>query len=123
MAGGTIVVAAGAETTLEQGQAWHGAAACGVTSSAGAHVLRWELLTPTTTGSLVEPTRSSIAITLEHPITLDSTAPYLMRCDRVDFAPGGEARPHGHRGGGVRRLLTGELQVRIGPGPGRVMKP
>ncbi len=122
MAEGEILVSGPAEARLEPGQAWHGASACRVTSPAGAHVLRWELLTPTTAGSLVEPSSGTI-ITLEHPIALDLTAPYLMRCDRVDFAPGGEARPHGHRGGGIRRLLAGELQVRIGPGPGRVMKP
>ncbi len=66
---------------------------------------------------------ASTDLTLEHPIALDPSTPYLMRCDRVDFAPGGEARPHGHRGGGIRRLLAGELEVRIGEGRGRIMKP
>ena len=46
-----------------------------------------------------------------------------MRCDRVDFAPGGEALPHGHRGGGVRWLLEGALEVRVGDQPGRLMNP
>jgi len=46
-----------------------------------------------------------------------------MRCDRVDFAPGGEALPHGHRGGGIRCLLAGELEVRVGEQRGRLMKP
>ena len=124
MAEGEILISGAAEARLEQARAWHGAATCGVTSPAGAHVLRRELLTPTTTGSLGEPTSgASIAITLEHPIALDPSAQYLMRCDRVDFAPGGEARPHRHRGGGIRRLLAGELEVRIGQGRGRVMKP
>lgn len=124
VAEGAVLLAGAVETRLEHGQAWHGAATCRVTSPAGAHVLRWELLTPTTTGSLVEPVGSpGTVVALEHPIVLDPSAQYLMRCDRVDFAPGGEARPHGHRGGGIRRLLAGELQVRIGPGPGRVMKP
>ena len=59
---------------------------------------------------------------LRHAIALDPTRPYLMRCDRVDFAPGGEALPHGHRGGGIRRLLEGALEVRVGS-HGRLMAP
>jgi quercetin dioxygenase-like cupin family protein len=106
-----------AETRLDRTRAWHGVTGCRVTSPGGAHVLRWELLPPGTIG------HASTDLKLEHPIALDPSAPYLMRCDRVDFAPGGEARPHGHRGGGIRRLLAGELEVRIGQGPGRVMKP
>jgi quercetin dioxygenase-like cupin family protein len=110
--------------TLDQTRAWHGAAGCRVSSAAGAHILRWELLTPGITGLLPTPiggTRTDVK--LEHPLALDPSSPYLMRCDRVDFAPGGEARPHGHHGGGIRRLLVGELEVRIGEGHGRVMKP
>src|SRR5262249_5296240 len=37
--------------------------------------------------------------------------------------PGGEALPHGHRGGGIRWLLEGALEVRVGGHPGRLMKP
>lgn len=123
MAAGAIRVAP-ADTTLERGQAWHGATACSFTSPAGAHVLRWELLTPATRGPLAETIGgASSGLKLEHPIALDPSAPYLIRCDRVDFAPGGEARPHGHRGGGIRRLLAGELEVRIDGAPGRAMKP
>jgi len=124
VAAGDIRMAALAETTLERTQAWHGATACRVTSPGGAHVLRWELLTPALTGLLGEAIGgATTTLKLEHPIALDPTAQYLMRCDRVDFALGGEARPHGHRGGGIRRLLAGELEVRIGQGKARVMKP
>jgi hypothetical protein len=118
------VVTEPAEATLERTRAWHGAMACRVTSPGEAHVLRFELLTPGITGPLgVAIGHASTDVKLEHPITLDASEPYLIRCDRVDFAPGGEARPHGHRGGGIRRLLAGELEVRIGQGRGRVMKP
>ncbi len=60
---------------------------------------------------------------LEHPIDLDPNEKYLMRCDRVDFDPGGEALPHGHRGGGIRCLLTGRLDVKVADGPFRTMRP
>jgi hypothetical protein len=101
------------------GAAWHGSGACVVDAGpAGATVLRYELRFG---GSpVVGPGRRLI---LDHPITLDPRELYLMRCDRVDFGPGGEALPHGHRGGGIRWLLEGELEVRVGGHPGRVMKP
>ena len=60
---------------------------------------------------------------LEHPIALDPKAAWLMRCDRVDFAPGGVAPRHGHRGGGIRCLLRGSLTVTVGDAPGRLMRP
>ncbi len=36
---------------------------------------------------------------------------WLLRCDRVDFPPGGVAYRHIHPGPGVRRLLHGELTI------------
>ena len=60
---------------------------------------------------------------LEHPMALDPKAAWLMRCDRVDFAPGGVAPRHGHRGGGLRCLLRGALTVTVGDAPGRLMRP
>ena len=94
--------------------AWHGTTACSVTAGAhGAVMLRFEL---------TRDARSGGRPVLEHPIALDPARAYLMRCDRVDFAPGGEAMPHGHRGGGIRRLLEGALDVSIGGHAGRLMK-
>lgn len=60
---------------------------------------------------------------LEHPIALDPKAAWLMRCDRVDFAPGGTAPRHGHRGGGIRCLLRGALTVTVGDAPAQLMRP
>lgn len=62
-------------------------------------------------------------VLLEHPIALDPKGAWLMRCDRVDFAPGGVAPRHGHRGGGIRCLLRGSLTVTVGDAPGRLMRP
>src|SRR5205085_8199299 len=33
------------------------------------------------------------------------------------------ALPHGHRGGGIRRLLRGALEVTVGAGAPRLMRP
>jgi len=44
-------------------------------------------------------------------LQLDTSKAYLLRCDRVDFPPGGEALTHTHRGGGIRCLLTGGIEI------------
>ena len=62
-------------------------------------------------------------VLLEHPIALDARRPWLMRCDRVDFVPGGVAPAHGHKGGGIRCLLRGALRVTVGDAPDRLMGP
>ncbi len=46
-----------------------------------------------------------------------------MRCDRVDFEPGGEAPLHRHRGGGIRCLLRGAIEVTVGDEPARRILP
>lgn len=62
-------------------------------------------------------------VLLEHPIDLAGGAGWLMRCDRVDFEPGGDAPPHRHRGGGIRCLLQGRLEVTVGEGAPRAVTP
>lgn len=62
-------------------------------------------------------------VLLEHPIDLAGGAGWLMRCDRVDFEPGGVAPPHRHRGGGIRCLLRGRLEVTVGEGAPRAVSP
>ena len=101
------------------GAAWHGTTSCSIVAGPrGATVLRYELRA----GGSPVPGASGTVL-LEHAIALDPGQLYLMRCDRVDFAPGGEALPHGHRGGGIRWLLEGALEVRVGDHPGRLMQP
>ncbi|HUM18463.1 MAG TPA: cupin domain-containing protein [Candidatus Nitrosotalea sp.] len=60
---------------------------------------------------------------LEHPVDLARGSAWLMRCDRVDFEPGGVAPLHRHRGGGIRCLLRGRLEVTVGAGAPRVVAP
>jgi quercetin dioxygenase-like cupin family protein len=62
-------------------------------------------------------------VLLEHPIDLTGGSGWLMRCDRVDFDPGGVAPPHRHQGGGIRCLLQGRLEVTVGAGAPRAVAP
>jgi quercetin dioxygenase-like cupin family protein len=48
---------------------------------------------------------------LSRRVQLDPFAEWIMRCDRVDFPPGGIAYTHTHPGPGIRYLLHGELDV------------
>jgi quercetin dioxygenase-like cupin family protein len=98
--------------------AWHGIGAATARAATGdARVLVFELVRqppPATGGGRAR---------LEHPVALSGESRWLMRCDRVDFAPGGVALPHRHRGGGIRRLLRGALTVTVGEAPPRLMRP
>jgi quercetin dioxygenase-like cupin family protein len=49
--------------------------------------------------------------TLSAEVDLDVTGHWLMRCDRVDFPPGGVAYRHTHPGPGIRRLLFGSIRI------------
>jgi hypothetical protein len=44
-------------------------------------------------------------------VELDPYVDWLVRCDRIDFPPGGIAYRHVHPGPGIRRLLFGELTI------------
>ena len=122
-AGAVTVREPGGATGVEADAAWHAATACEVAAGpAGAALLRWELARGAGAGAGTGPGPTS-RLLLEHAVALDPAAPYLMRCDRVDFAPGGVALPHRHRGGGIRCLLAGTLDVSVGEAPPRRMTP
>lgn len=93
----------GAVATLAANSAWHGRQPCeAVAGKDGAEIYRWELRREAGSGSAL---RSELA--------LDPKAAYLMRCDRVDFPPGGVAYTHTHRGPGIRCLLAGEIRIKV----------
>jgi quercetin dioxygenase-like cupin family protein len=48
---------------------------------------------------------------LSAEVDLDPATEWLMRCDRVDFGPGGVAHRHTHPGPGIRCLLFGEITI------------
>lgn len=113
--GDLVVTHDGASATVVAHSAWHGAGACTVgAAAAGTTALRWELVRPQA-GGVGE-------LVLEHAIDLAPGA-WLMRCDRVDFDPGGVALPHRHRGGGIRCLVSGALEVTVGDEPPRSVRP
>jgi hypothetical protein len=52
---------------------------------------------------------------LSAEIDLDASVAWMVRCDRIDFPPGGVAYRHTHPGAGIRRLLFGSIRIE-GPG-------
>jgi quercetin dioxygenase-like cupin family protein len=47
-------------------------------------------------------------------VHLDPREGWLLRCDRVDFPPGGIAYRHTHPGPGIRCLLHGRIRIESG---------
>jgi quercetin dioxygenase-like cupin family protein len=94
---GGVETAAGNRVVYDVGrnEAFFGAA------SVGGDALVWELEEGDGGGALYS-----------HEVTLDPATPWLARCDRIDFPPGGVAYQHTHPGPGIRYLLHGEIQIR-----------
>jgi hypothetical protein len=67
------------------------------------HALRWEL------GDGQEA-EARLAAEVE----LDGDRGWIVRCDRIDFPPGGIAYAHTHPGPGIRCLLFGSLRIESG---------
>jgi quercetin dioxygenase-like cupin family protein len=102
----------GGPITLEPNRAWHGTPPGRlVAGGGGAHVLRFELgpQPPREPGEGAAD-NELVAAT----VILDPAAAHVLRCDRVDFPPGGVAYLHAHAGSGIRYLLTGQLRVETG---------
>jgi hypothetical protein len=77
-----------------RGEAWFGSVAV------EEHALVWELAEYGGDGAV-----------LSVDVDLDPATEWLMRCDRVDFPPGGVAYRHTHPGPGIRYLLFGSLHI------------
>lgn len=109
--GSIIVRAGGVATSLDANGAWCGAIGAAITAGkSGARVLRFELA-GMTAADLPAPSAAS-TLTLDAPIDLP-TPEVLMRCDRVNFPPGGEALTHVHQGPGIRCLLSGGIRIDV----------
>jgi quercetin dioxygenase-like cupin family protein len=48
---------------------------------------------------------------LDREVELDPDTEWLLRCDRVEFQPGGVAHRHVHPGPGIRYLLSGQITI------------
>jgi len=94
----------GVVATLAANSAWHGKQPGEVVAGKdGAEIYRWEL----------RESGASAGSALRSELELDPKGAYLMRCDRVDFPPGGIAYTHTHRGPGIRCLLAGEIRIKV----------
>jgi quercetin dioxygenase-like cupin family protein len=120
--GAATVALGGTAQVVAPNTAWHGAGVVSLAADVPATVLRFELVHGGQPPASVVDTVQWRAL-LEHPIELDPARAWLMRCDRVDFAPGAVALPHGHKGGGIRCLLAGTLEVTVGEHASRLMRP
>lgn len=122
LSGDVTVAIGGATVALAANGAWQGAAACtAIAGGQGATILRYELVRSGTPPAAAAGAGSTPL--LAHGILLDPTAAYLMRCDRVDFDLGAEALPHRHKGGGIRCLVSGTMELRVEGEPDRVVQP
>ena len=70
-----------------------------------AHALVWQL---------DDTAEEADGALISRRIQLDPYADWVLRCDRIDFPPGGIAYRHTHQGHGIRYLLHGTLAVHVG---------
>lgn len=110
VSGSVDVMSDGRTVTLHENQACQGTAACTIRARDTAVVWRWELRR-STEGADAE--RAAANVKLARAIELPAKE-CLMRCDRVDFPPGGIAYTHTHQGPGIRVLLRGRFRVQTG---------
>jgi hypothetical protein len=89
---------------------WQGRAGVTVTAGPrGCRLLRWELSSGPP--GLLAGDGVASTLTLAAEPRIEPGQAYLMRCDRVDFPPGGIAYTHTHRGSGIRCLQQGRIRV------------
>ena len=74
-------------------------------------LLRWELIRAGAADALATGPGVVSKKLLTAPMQLDTQRDYLLRCDRVAFPPDGEALTHTHKGGGIRCLLAGGIDI------------
>jgi hypothetical protein len=110
----TIEFATGAQHVVE-GTAWLGdGEATLLAGDAEAVLWRWELQPlrgDAKPGELRSAPAARSVCKLERTIELDDAVRWLMRCDRVQFPPGGVALTHVHQGPGIRCCLEGEITI------------
>jgi len=110
--GPAILGAEGSVACLAANSAWHGRTEATIrASAAGARLLRFELAAGSGDDGLASSEGVESRLCLATPLALDAAQPSLMRCDRVDFPPGGVAYTHTHQGPGIRCLHAGRIRI------------
>ena len=113
--------AGGEELGMNTGR--FGATRCAADAEDGATLWRWELVQQLTDDWQGEGEGARSTLKSSHGLELDPGQDYMMRCDRVDFPPGGIAYTHVHAGPGLRCLLRGELSVQVDDQQETVVRP
>ena len=102
----------GATATLGANSGWYNR---GAVRAAAGHLatlaLRWELAGSAAPAAPLDGAGVTSPLLHSAKLALDPAGAYLLRCDRVDFPPGGEALLHTHAGGGIRCLLFGAIEI------------
>lgn len=112
VSGGLRLGSGGVKATLGANSAWCSRGAVRVAAgNLGAVALRWELAPGGAPSATLACDHAASVLLLSAPMALDAGERWLLRCDRVDFPPGGEALRHTHRGGGIRCLLIGAIEI------------
>jgi quercetin dioxygenase-like cupin family protein len=112
--GDAVVRAGGQVAGLAANSAWHGSREAGITAgNEGATLWRWDLAPGDRAAKQPAVPGVTTTLALAHHVELADPGGYLVRCDRVNFPPGGIAWTHVHRGPGIRRLLEGTLRVEV----------
>lgn len=109
----TIEFGEGAQHQRAEG-AWLGEEDVALLAGAeGVTLWRWELMSgdAPTPGEIASAPGATSTLKLAAPIELNPHQRWLMRCDKVQFPPGGVAHTHVHQGPGVRCTLEGEITI------------
>ena len=83
-------------------------------SREGATALRWDLIDRPYPLPDQRRERAASRLLLSTQLDFDTEKGRLLRCDRVEFPPGGVAYLHTHRGPGIRVLLSGSIRIDTG---------
>lgn len=112
--GDLIVRSAGQSASLSANSAWYGTGECAIAAGKrGVRVLRFELTAGESAGAPLAGDGFDSRMTLGAMIEIAAPGAHLLRCDRVDFPPGGIAYLHVHQGPGLRCLLEGSFRVEV----------
>lgn len=112
VSGGVRTQTGGLTAAFGANSAFHTATALTLTGgNLPAVMLRWELVPAGAPDGVHQGDGLASRRLLAAPMALAGNADWLLRCDRVDFPPKGEALLHTHQGGGTRCLLFGGIRI------------